>query len=88
MGERSRRPWSAFALVALGSSGITYTIASPSDTESRHARHYEDVFDTASRHERCLKELSNTSSPETCQEAKAAVSRMRSRADQCFHGRW
>lgn len=24
----------------------------------------------------------------TCQEAKAAVSRMRSRADECFHGRW
>lgn len=83
------QPWTKMAAAAVVSAGVTYALVSPSERAARSAEDYDRVRHVAFNHEACLRDLSYTdSSPSTLAEARQTLGRVRSRADDCFHGRW
>lgn len=68
---------------------LSWACFKPSDTERRAIEDYDRVRSVGYKHEACLKELADHySDPDSLREAKADISRTRSRANDCFRGNW
>jgi hypothetical protein len=85
-----RQPFLAGVLAGVVVSGLAvYLVVRPSERERHDAGDYSRVETIATRHEACLRDLSEgDTSPRTLDEAHRLLSRLRSKAGDCFHGAW